>query len=348
MNPRPRHTLFALLIVLFVTGCADKPPESEPVLPDHQTSGSIGGSQTLVEPFDIPPNTSSLTIAASYSIGGTGRVDVLDPTGRVQYTKSYNGGANENNPTWFQMDDPPAGEWRLRFQVEGGLVYDFEMVWDEAPPAAAPVVDAAQSESNIPVDVQTAQWIAIGTGVGVGAIGVAFLLTEFGRVKALSSLAALGLFSRLEKDEVLAHEKREQVYQFIKDNPGPSFSDLLRELEISNGTLVHHLRILEMQEFIKPHRDGFRTRFYLRGPKVVPTAYLTRTQQQILDAIAAQPGVTQKELANVLRIPREAVSYHTKRLAAAGQLQVRQEGKWRRYWRVGQSVAALQPTAQPA
>ncbi len=345
MNPRPRHALAMLFIVLFVAGCADKPPE--PVLPNDQASGTIGGSQTVVEPFTIPPNTSSLTIAASYSIGGTGRVDVLDPTGRVQYTKSYNGGANEDSPNWFQMEDPPAGEWRLRFQVEGGLVYDFEMYWGDAAPAA-PVVDAAQSESNVPADAQTAQWIAIGTGVAVGTVGIAFLLTEFGRVKALSGLAALGLFSRLEKDEVLAHEKRDQVYQFIKDNPGPSFSDLLRELELSNGTLVHHLRILEMQEFIKPHRDGFRTRFYLRGPKVVPTAYLTRTQQQILDAIGAQPGVTQKELAQVLRIPREAVSYHTKRLAAAGQLQVRQEGKWRRYWRVGQPAANLQPTAQPA
>ncbi|HEX9816742.1 MAG TPA: hypothetical protein VGB18_07165, partial [Candidatus Thermoplasmatota archaeon] len=213
MNRLLRPSITGLLVLFFLAGCAEKPP-AEPPGPNDQFSGTVGGSQTVVEPFTIPPNTPSLTIAASYSIGGTGRVEVLDPSGRVQYTKSYNGGANENSATWFQMKDPPAGEWRLRFQVEGGLVYEFEMYWEDAPPIAPPS-GAAQSDSNIPVDSKAGQWAAIAGGVGVGTVAIAFLLTEFGRVKALSGLAALGLFSRLEKDEVLSHEKREQVYQFI-------------------------------------------------------------------------------------------------------------------------------------
>ena len=347
MNRGVRLGVLGVLVLVLWAGCSNK-PDAEPAGPDDQFSGTVGGSQTVVERFNVPTNAPSLTIGASYSIGGTGRVEVIDPTGRTQHTKTYNGGANENSDTWFEMADPPGGEWRLEFDVEGGLVYRFEIFWTD-PPAIPPVDDAAQSSSKAPIDAQTGQWIAVAGGVGVGAVALAFLLTEFGRVKALGGLAAIGLFSRLEKDEVLAHEKREQVYQFIKDNPGPSFSDLLRELELSNGTLVHHLRVLEMQEFIKPMRDGVRTRFYMRGPKIVPTAYLTRTQQQILDAIGTQPGVTQKELAGVLGLPREAISYHTKRLAASGQLQVRQEGKWRRYWRVGPAqTAAIHPAAQPA
>lgn len=339
----------ALGLVLFVAfaGCA-KDPEREPSGPNDQFSGTVGGTQTVVERFTVPSDTPALTIAASYSIGGTGTVEVIDPTGRVQHQKAYNGGSNENDPDWFGMKDPPSGEWRLEFDVEGGLVYRFEVYWTDPVPVA-PAGEGAQSASKIPIDAEATQWVAVSGGVGLSLVAVAFLCTEFGRVKALGGLAALGLFSRLEKDEVLAHEKREQVYQFIKDNPGPSFSDLLRELELSNGTLVHHLRVLEAQEFIKPHRDGVRTRFYLRGPKVVPTAYLTRTQQQILDAIASRPGVTQKGLAGALGLPREAVSYHTKRLAAQGQLQVRQDGKWRRYWRVGPPPAATaQAAPQPA
>lgn len=335
-----------LVAVLVLAGCAgSNGNDGSPAGPSKTFSGAVGGSQTSTEEFEIPPNTPSLRIALRYSIGGTGRFELYDPNGQLKVSKTYSGGAAGNYPSWFEMRDPPAGQWRLRMQLEGGVTYNAEVYWGEPGPVA-PIPDEAQADTVATTNPSVAQWVAIGGGIGVGVLAMGFVATEFGRFKALSGLAGLGLFSRLEKDDVLAHEKREQVYQFIKDNPGPSFSDILRELELSNGTLVHHLRILEAQEFVKAHRDGFRTRFYLRGPKVVPSAYLTRTQQQILDAIGAHPGVTQKELSGVLRLPREAVSYHTKRLAAQGQLQVRQEGKWRRYWRVGASPPG--PNPQPS
>ena len=169
----------------------------------------------------------------------------------------------------------------------------------------------------------------MGGGLLVLAAGLA---TEHGRFQLWKLLFLIPGFTRLEKDEVLEHSKRDELYRFIKQNPGPSFSDLRRELALSNGTLVHHLRILEGQEYVKGVRDGFRTRFYVRGPKIVMESYLTRTQIQLVEAISANPGLTQKELAQLLGLPRESVSYHTKQLAAKGRLAIKQEGKWRRYW----------------
>lgn len=186
------------------------------------------------------------------------------------------------------------------------------------------------------------------TTVGVvGLAGVAALMSEFARYKMFKLLFLIPGFTRLEKDEVLEHGKRDELYRFIKTTPGPSFSDLRRELGLSNGTLVHHLRILEAQEYVKPVRDGFRTRFYIRGPKIVPTSYLTRTQQQLLEAIGSNPGLTQKELALVLGLPRESISYHTKQLAQKGKLEIKQDGKWRRYWPTqtgGGPMAAASPS----
>lgn len=169
----------------------------------------------------------------------------------------------------------------------------------------------------------------MGGGLLVLAAGLA---TEYGRFQLWKLLFLIPGFTRLEKDEVLEHNKRDELYRFIKQNPGPSFSDLRRELALSNGTLVHHLRILEGQEYVKGVRDGFRTRFYVRGPKIVMESYLTRTQIQLVEAIGANPGLTQKELSHLLGLPRESVSYHTKQLAAKGRLAIKQEGKWRRYW----------------
>lgn len=196
---------------------------------------------------------------------------------------------------------------------------------DESPPV--------RTQSN-----RAGQWMEMAAiagvvGTGGAALGViATLSTEIGRYKLFKALSVVPLFSRFERDDVLEHNTREQLYQFIRNNPGPSFSDLRRELSLSNGTLVHHLRILEMQEFIKPVRDGFRTRFYLRGPRIVPTTYLTRTQTAILEAIHSNPGVTQKDLAAMLGLPRESVFYHARKLEGVGKLRVSKEGKWRRYF----------------
>ncbi|HEX9815671.1 MAG TPA: winged helix-turn-helix transcriptional regulator [Candidatus Thermoplasmatota archaeon] len=165
-----------------------------------------------------------------------------------------------------------------------------------------------------------------------GLLGLSALFTEFGRYHFLRLLFLLPGFTRVQKEAVLEHSKREELYNFIKSNQGPSFSDLRRSLELSNGNLIHHLRILEMQGYVTGQRDGFRKRFYVRGPKVVPTTYLTRTQQQLLDVIGAHPGLTQKELSGLVGLPRELVFYHTKQLAMRGRLEIKQDGNRRRYW----------------
>jgi DNA-binding MarR family transcriptional regulator len=193
--------------------------------------------------------------------------------------------------------------------------------------------------------VQTAAILGV-VGTGGLAIGLlAMVATEIGRYKLFKACAALPLFSRFDKDEVLEHNTREQLYQYIRNNPGPSFSDLRRALDLSNGTLVHHLRILEAQEFVKPVRDGFRTRFYIRGPRVVVTTYLTRTQQTILEAIQTHPGLTQKELAGLLGLPRESVFYHARKLETVGKLRIAKEGKWRRYFPAPEGPEAAAPEA---
>lgn len=156
--------------------------------------------------------------------------------------------------------------------------------------------------------------------------------TEYGRWMLLRWLFWIPGFTRLEKDDVLEHDRRSEIYSFIQQNPGVCFTDVKDRTELANGVLRHHLRVLETQEFIKTVRDGFRVRFYMRGPRVDPEPYLSRTQEQILETIAANPGLTQKELAQLCGMPRHSVSYHTTKLADQGQLNVEPDGKWRRYF----------------
>lgn len=341
-----RLTLVSLAITVALSGCSggDRPsgPDWSFGDADDRFSGSIGGEEAVDRPFTVPRSTTGLTIKANYNIGGVADINLREPNGRIIEMANVEGSAAVQDENWFVRSSPAPGVWRLQMAIQGGANYAFGMYYElsATDPAAEPESPAAPNAFS----GKTAKTAALAGAGAALLVGAAVVGTEVGRYKFFGMLGALGLFSRLEKDEVLAHEKREQVYQYIKDNPGPSFSDLRRDLELSNGTLVHHLRILESQEFVRAYRDGFRTRFYLRGPKIVPTAYLTRTQQQLLDTIASNPGVTQKELSQLLGLPRESISYHAKRLAAQGQLQVRQEGKWRRYWTVG---GGAPPGAEP-
>lgn len=230
---------------------------------------------------------------------------------------------------------------------------EFQQYWDGVGLVVeSPEARSAMGQSAVTVTVRggASTWGGtvrdVGAVIGYGALGLGLagiglaLSTEYGRFQLWKWLVLVPGFTRIEKGEVLEHQKREELYRFIRENPGQSFSDLRRELELTNGTLVHHLRILEAQEYVKPVRDGFRTRFYVRGPKIVPASYLTRVQHQILDAIGGNPGVTQKQLSQILGLPRESVSYHTKQLATKGRLEIRQEGKWRRYFPAATSPPA--------
>lgn len=177
--------------------------------------------------------------------------------------------------------------------------------------------------------------VLVGSVIVGGALAglvLGFGFSDYGRYVLLRRLAALWLFSRLERDQVLAHERRQQVYDYIAQNPGRSFSDLRRSLEIGNGSLVHHLRVLEAQEYVKTVRDTLRTRFFIRGKAVTPAPYLTRTQEALVEAVRASPGATQKDLARALGLPHQSVQYHALRLEENAQLTTRREGRSRRYY----------------
>ncbi|MBI2077983.1 MAG: winged helix-turn-helix transcriptional regulator [Euryarchaeota archaeon] len=345
-----RSVLLVLAVFLLgaLAGCSAK-KEEPPAGQDwtfadarDRTNDDSMGDTSTVKRFAVPTGARDLVIKMRYRIQGEATFQAFDPKGKSYDPTTIEGIGNKQDERWVAEASPVPGEWRITIDVEGIWDYGFGMYWDDVPAATAGSDPNAANAPDEGLPLPTI--LAASGGIVAATAAAAFLATEFGRWKFLGMLGGLGLFSRLEKDEVLAHEKREEVYQYIKNNPGPSFSDLRRELELSNGTLVHHLRVLESQEFVRSYRDGFRTRFYLRGPKIVPTAYLTRTQQQILDTISSNPGVTQKELSSLLGLPRESVSYHANRLAAQGQLQVRQEGKWRRYFAVGPSKP---PAPQP-
>ncbi len=135
------------------------------------------------------------------------------------------------------------------------------------------------------------------------------------------------LYCRIMKEKVLDNFTRGEIYGYIKANPGAHYMELQSQLDLPNGVLAHHLMVLEREEFVKVHRDGFYKRFYPRHVKVLHREkHLSRLQKQLLDEVSRHPGISQKTLSSYLEESKQVISYHIKVLSKAGLLRVEKEG----------------------
>jgi predicted transcriptional regulator len=120
-------------------------------------------------------------------------------------------------------------------------------------------------------------------------------------------------------------------------NPGEHYSGIKKDLSLPNGSLVHHLSVLEKGSKIKSRRDGRLKRFYTVGTQIPETngGVLSEVQKRILDAVKDVPGVTQKEMASLLGVHQSSVSYQMRRLEERGLVRSEKKGRKVHYYYVG-------------
>ena len=82
----------------------------------------------------------------------------------------------------------------------------------------------------------------------------------------------------LSKQNILKFEKRKKIYDFISENPGFHLRELSRNMDISFGSLRHHLYFLEKQGLITTKIDGRYTRYYI-------TQTMGRKEKEILNLL---------------------------------------------------------------
>jgi predicted transcriptional regulator len=158
-------------------------------------------------------------------------------------------------------------------------------------------------------------------------VGVVAILggTEVGLLSLLFLL--LPLFTRLRHREVLNQFTRGEIYGFIKANPGASLTAVRENLELSNGVVAYHLRVLLREEYIVARREGGYKRFYpvdIQVPR--KRVHFTRLQIDIAEKAGMHPGISQSSLARMLGESKQVVSYNLKVLIAAGVVRVEREG----------------------
>ncbi len=134
-------------------------------------------------------------------------------------------------------------------------------------------------------------------------------------------------YTRIRQKRLLDHERREKIFNYIKENPGEHFRGIQKTLGLEVGVIAYHLNTLERGEYIKSRQDGQYRRFYPMDAKIDVKLILSALQQRIMNRIKSDPGISQRNIASKVGVARKVVSYHVKILKDAGFIYVEKEGR---------------------
>ncbi|MED5497255.1 MAG: winged helix-turn-helix transcriptional regulator, partial [Candidatus Thermoplasmatota archaeon] len=220
------------------------------------------------------------------------------------------------------VEDSPA--------VEESSIVENEIVEQEALPDWAPQAVTVLTVSAI-----------------LSMLGFAAFNNEAIRISTtLTGLWFLGLIGKTSETSD-GRFQRGRLLGYLTANPGCHFRALLSALDMSNGQLSHHLRVLEQEESIWRRKDGRLVRYYpltntlhplleddaLPVPILAPDPLSLQGKILVLLDHDSQMGdfPTQAELAKRLDKSQQLISHHLRTLEKYGLIEGRRMGMRNRY-----------------
>jgi predicted transcriptional regulator len=138
--------------------------------------------------------------------------------------------------------------------------------------------------------------------------------------------------------DVLSHEKRKIIYDFICSNPGCTITDISEKLSINIGTVYHHLWMLNARRKVFLESHGKFVRVYegrLRASdKKIDRAVCAHLRNDIskrlLQAILDKPGLNNASLAQAVSLDKSTICWHLQRLSKDGLIDMFRDGRQKR------------------
>lgn len=224
-----------------------------------------------------------------------------------------------------------------------------------SPRATYTIVDGTQlgAMEDLPEDdgIPPAA-LAAASAVGAGGAGALIALAYFWpRLKFWATLALLPMYTRIERDAVLEHEKRDELYELIRSTPGIHAHEIGEKANIGWGTTVYHLKLLENHGLIVSKKSGRYKRFFVNTgeytkKKDIYGALRNETAKAVAQYIVDHPGTTQKEMCAALSIQPSLASWHVEKLEGVELVKRVKDGRMVRYF-AGPAWADLNVRVNP-
>jgi len=181
-------------------------------------------------------------------------------------------------------------------------------------------LDVAAAEEG---PVVTTPVIVASVGIAVTASIIGLLGgTEIGRYALFAGLL-IPLYTKLMKDQVLDHYLRGKIHGYIIANPGEHYNAIKEQLDVTNGALSYHLRVLEREGYIRSRFDGMYKRFYPSEMKLPRSSrQISSFQEVILTIVKNNQGLSQKDIAKRIGVSSQVINYHIKLLEDADLIKV--------------------------
>jgi len=128
----------------------------------------------------------------------------------------------------------------------------------------------------------------------------------------------------------LENFERGRIYGFIENNPGTYYTEIMKNLGIGNGTLSHHLYMLEKMSMIKSRQEGIRHRaFFITSTQYPEGEQLrfTTLQSEIIRLIKENNGISEKEIISKLGEKQQTINYNIKMLQRKNIIRLEKKGR---------------------
>ena len=196
-------------------------------------------------------------------------------------------------------------------------------------------------------EVTTVAIVVVSTSSIFALLGVFIMNTESLRIPSTAAgLWLLGLIGKTQETSD-GRFQRGRLMGYLTANPGCHFRALMAALNMSNGQITHHLRLLESQELIWRLKDGRLVRYYPLNnslypgmdPNQLPIPLLSPDPNSLQGKILTllddehQYGKfpTQAELSIRLEKSQQLISHHLRTLQKFGLVEKRKMGLKNRY-----------------
>ena len=209
--------------------------------------------------------------------------------------------------------------------TDDGTIYEDELN------AKIKIVATENSESENSNEINMPN---ISAGRSLIILTIAGILFQINRSENLKYLGLkfffVPMYSRLQKDTLVDEPTRQKLLKYIYSEPGANFKQLKDKFSLHNGTLAHHINILENHEIITSHRSGRQRLFFPMGvnQEISRVSLVTNeTQLNIMDIVKETPGITQAMISKQLNMSRQKVNYHVNSLVDKAFLKIEKQGR---------------------
>jgi predicted transcriptional regulator len=153
----------------------------------------------------------------------------------------------------------------------------------------------------------------------------------------IMKLYAVFGYRKITRTTLFKNNHRNRIFVCIQNNPGISFSEIVRTTEINRGTLHYHLTVLSLMQKITISDTSANSRYfehagsYSGSEKAVLKHIRNSTDCLIFRLLLERSDLTRNELGEQLGLSLSTVSWRMKRLSDEKIIRIRKAGKNVRY-----------------